>query len=249
MRRYQIYEVVPDGDRRKAFESVVERIIKPLLTSFDNVTFVSDDVDGNDKLFRFRINDMNETCLFMQWYSYYGNSFRSGFSTSKTAIDGHFAHRGTVDGMESIIAFDVLIFSQNNKLYGLAFVGRNGNPNGSDKSLYIFHNVNDIPVASVNGGDFYQPQVLDGSLATYSGKITGYFARYNTPGKAIVSPAFMCNLEGDAIIQNEVDFLRFVCNDTLIAYSFNEISINGEKYYQCPLYYASCYPMYIKGGD
>jgi hypothetical protein len=113
----------------------------------------------------------------------------------------------------------------------------------------MFLNVNDIPVASVSGGDFYQPQVLDGSLVTYSGKITGYHARYNTPGKTIVSPAFMCNLEGDAIIQNEVDCLRFVCNDTLVAYGFNEISINGEKYYQCPLYYDSCYPMYIKGGD
>lgn len=250
MKRYHIYEVIPDSNRRATFESTIESVVKPLLTSFDNVEFVSDDADSSsDKLYRFRVNNMDETCFCIGWRSYYGERANTGFSTVRVRTD-YKTYDGGVIGpnFSTVIAYDVLVFSRNNKLYGLAFTVPNGLPD-SDRPIYMFYNVGDIPVGNRNGNLTVAPQVLDSQLRTFGDRIGSYTGAYNISGKAIVAPAFAFNLEGNILIQNEIDFLKYISNNSLLNFSSNEIVINGERYYQTPYYSNSVYPMYIKGGD
>ena len=255
MKRYH-FDIQVTASRQETFEGLMEDTIIPLLTSFDNVVLDSDYVDNNgNKKYRFNINDMNNMCFLMVFNKYYGDRFDYGLSTNtQTGIEG-LKNGLKFDDIRftTNLYFDLIIFSQNNKLYGLAITAAYQNPRPDSKPLVTFYKANDIPyITNTVGfwGRTYISQEENTNINEYASKIYGPNFYFNKTNKVIMGPVFQYALDS-TYVQGEIDIFKAMSNVTIGPYAFNEIVVNGEKYYQTGMQDGSTYGYncYIKGGD
>lgn len=255
MKRYH-FDIQVTASRQETFEGLMEDTIIPLLTSFDNVVLDSDYVDiHGSKKYRFNINDMNNMCFLMVFNKYNGDKFEYGLSTNTQTGNERLANGVKFDEIKFRLRlyFDLIIFSQNNKLYGLAITEADQNPTPASKTLVTFYKANDIPYITNTAafwGRTYISQEENTDINEYKSEIYGPNFYFNKRNKVIMGPVFQYALDS-TYVQGEIDIFKTMSNVTLGSYAFNEIVVNGEKYYQTGMQDGSTYGYYcyIKGGD